>query len=180
VLTIRRFRVGDLPRVLQIERVSFGPDSYSASTFLAHVFRDRKGLLVAENEQGKIVGYALVRVGLGWIGGKKGGITSLAVDPVHRRRGIGRALLGHALHYLREHNVQEADLEVNIANRAAQSLYESYGFRRSRLLPDYYGENRDGVKMVLELNTLSVVDRENPRENVKSSLQADVRQSRDG
>jgi ribosomal-protein-alanine acetyltransferase len=154
VVTIRKFRVGDLPRVLQIERVSFGPDAYSASTFMAHVFRDRKGLFVAE-EASEIVGYTLVRVGLGWIGAKKGGLTSIAVDPGHRRKGIGRALLAHALEYLREHKVDEADLEVNVTNLTAQSLYESFGFRRSRLLPDYYGEKRDGIRMVLDMRSAS-------------------------
>jgi ribosomal-protein-alanine acetyltransferase len=148
---IRRFRVGDLPRVMQIERVSFGPDSYSASTFLAHVFRDRKGLFVAEDDQGHVVGYALVRLGLGWIGTKRGGITSIAVDPARRRSGVGSALVAHSLDYLRAHHVDEADLEVNVDNRAAQSLYESFGFRRARLIPNYYGQRRDGMKMVLDL-----------------------------
>ena len=158
MVTIRRFRVGDLPRVLRIERASFGPDAYSASTFMAHLFRDRKGLSVAEDENGQIVGYILVRVGLGWIGVKRGGITSVAVEPAHRRKGTGRALLARGLEYLREHKVEEADLEVGVANRAAQSLYESFGFRRSRLLPDYYGENRDGLKMILDMREARVPD----------------------
>jgi len=151
VFTIRRLRVGDLPRVLQIERVSFGPDAYSASTFMAHVFRDRKGLFVAHDESGRIVGYTLIRVGLGWIGAKRGGITSIAVDPAYRRQGVGRALIAQAIQHLREHDVDEADLEVSVTNRSAQSLYESFGFRRSRLLPDYYGKNRDGIKMILDM-----------------------------
>ena len=154
--TVRKFRLGDLPRVLQVERASFGPDAYSASTFMAHVFRDRRGLFVAEGESAHIVGYVLVRVGLGWIGAKRGGVTSIAVHPAHRRRGVGRALLAGALEYLREHKVEDADLEVNVTNRAAQSLYESFGFRRSRLLPDYYGENRDGIKMVLDMSEARV------------------------
>jgi len=151
-LTIRRFSMGDLPRVFQIERASFGPDAYSPSTFLAHLVRDRKGLFVAEDGSGRVVGYALVRLGLGWIGARRGGITSIAVEPASRGRGIGRALLARALDHLREHRVQVADLEVSATNRAAQSLYESFGFRRDRLLPDYYGRSRDGLRMVLDLS----------------------------
>lgn len=158
-MLIRRFRLSDLPRVLRIERMSFGPDAYSASTFLAHVFRDRRGLFLAEDERGEVLGYAMARLGLGWIGVRRGGITSIAVHPAQRRKGIGRALMERALAHLREHHVEEADLEVNVANGAAQSLYESFGFRRSRLLPDYYGARRDGIRMVLDLRAPLVNER---------------------
>ncbi len=104
-----------------------------------------------ENEGRQIVGYVLVRVGLRWLGVRRGGITSIAVDPPHRRRGFGRALVAAGLDYLREHGVEEADLEVNVSNRAAQSLYQAFGFVRSRLLPHYYGPNENGLKMVLDL-----------------------------
>ena len=130
-MRIRSFRLTDLPRVMQIERVSFGETSSGATTFLAHVLRDRKHSFVAEDEQGLIVGYTLARMNLGWLGARRGGITSIAVDP--------------------QRGVEEADLEVDANNRAAQSLYEASGFRRSRLLPHYYGPNRDGIRMVVDL-----------------------------
>ncbi len=149
-MIIRAFRVSDLPHVLRIERASFGTEGYSAATFLAHAFRDRRGLFVAEDES-QVAGYVLVRLGLRWLGSRKGGITSIAVAPALRRRGIGRSLLRHAISYLREHHVDAADLEVNVTNLAAQSLYESLGFRRCRLLPHYYGPSRDGLQMVLDL-----------------------------
>ncbi len=150
-MKVRGATLADLAQVVRIERTSFGPEAYSLTTFLAHVLRDRKGLVVAEEEHGRIVGYALARVGLRWVGARRGGITSIAVHPTHRRRGFGRALMVAALEYLRHHGVQKADLEVNTANRAAQSLYEAFGFVQSRLLPHYYGPNSDGVKMVLDL-----------------------------
>jgi ribosomal protein S18 acetylase RimI-like enzyme len=152
VIIIRHSALRDLPRVIRIERVAFGPDSYSVSTFLAHVMRDRKGLLVAVGEDGAVIGYALVRTTLGWVGRKRGGITSIAVNPVDRRLGAGRALMDCALEYLRDQGVKQADLEVGVDNRAAQSLYEACGFRRSHLMPHYYGLNRDGIKMVLDLD----------------------------
>jgi ribosomal-protein-alanine N-acetyltransferase len=150
-MRIRRFRLTDLPRVMQIERVSFGEASSGPTTFLAHVLRDRKHSFVAEDEQGLIVGYALARMNLGWLGARRGGITSIAVDPPRRRQGTGRALMVQALEHLAEHGVEEADLEVDANNRAAQSLYEASGFRRSRLLPHYYASDRDGIRMVVDL-----------------------------
>jgi ribosomal-protein-alanine acetyltransferase len=151
VTTVRHYKMSDLPIVLQIERAAFGADGYSASTFLAHAFRDRRGFFVAEDEEGQVVGYVLARMGLPWIASHKGGITSLAVAPCQRRRGIGRSLMCHALSYLRARQARQADLEVNVVNRAAQSLYESLGFRTSKLLRHYYGANKDGLQMILDL-----------------------------
>ena len=150
-MRIRKFKFADLPRVLQIERTSFGPEGCGTTTFLAHLLRDRKYSYVAEDERGAVVGYALVRMTLGWLGARRGGITSIAVDAAHRRQGIGRALMAEALDRLREHEVQQADLEVSVTNRAAQSLYEAVGFRRAQLLPYYYGPQGDGMRMVLDL-----------------------------
>lgn len=154
MISIRKFHLADLPRVMQIERASFGSEGYSSATFLAHAFRDRKGFFIAEDEAHQVIGYTLVRLGLPWLGARKGGVTSIAVVPGQRRQGIGRALLEAALAYLREHQTEQADLEVNVNNRAAQSLYESFGFTRAKLLPNYYGHNRDGLQMVLDLTQL--------------------------
>ena len=150
-MSVRTCRLGDLPRVVQIERTCFGPEAYGVTTFLAHVFRDRKGLLVIDNDEGRVVGYILARVGLRWLGIHRGGITSVAVDPAHRRCGAGAALLAAALDYLRSNGVEEADLEVNVSNRAAHSLYQGFGFVQSRILPDYYGPGSDGLKMTLDM-----------------------------
>ena len=150
-MKVRKFALSDLSQVVRIERVCFGPEAYSVTTFLAHVFRDRKGLFVAEDDDGRVVGYVVVRVGLRWLGARRGGITSIAVDPAHRRRGFGRLLMGAGLDHLRSVGVGEADLEVNVANRAAQSLYGAFGFVQSRLLPHYYGPAGDGLRMVLDL-----------------------------
>lgn len=150
-MKVRAFAMRDLARVVQIERMSFGPDSYSLTTFLAHVLRDRGGMFVAEDEEGCVVGYVLARMTLGWVGKRRGGITSIAVDPARRRCGIGRCLVARSLEHLREGGVEEADLEVNITNRAAHSLYEAFGFHHDRVLPHYYGPERDGLKMVADL-----------------------------
>ncbi len=158
-MKVRRAHLGDLPHVVTIERACFGREAYGLTTFLAHVFRDRKGLVVAEDDDGSIMGYALARVGIRWLGARRGGLTSIAVAPQHRRRGLGRSLMAAALEYLRARGVRHADLEVNVGNRAAQSLYESFGFVQSRILPHYYGPNSDGLKMVLDLSDHAVMGR---------------------
>jgi ribosomal protein S18 acetylase RimI-like enzyme len=158
-MKVRRATFGDLPDVVRIERASFAGKGCSVTTFLAHVLRDRKGLLVGEDDTGRVIGYALARVGLRWLGVRRGGVTSIAVDPQHRRRGIGRALMAAALEHLRSQGVAEADLEVSVANRAAQSLYEAFGFVQCQLLPHYYGPNADGIKMALNMRDATISGR---------------------
>jgi ribosomal-protein-alanine N-acetyltransferase len=157
-MRVRKFALSDLADVVRIERASFGQEAYSVTTFLAHIFRDRKGLFVVEDEDGRPAGYVVVRLGLRWLGVRRGGITSIAVGPSQRRRGFGRALMAAALTHLKTHGVDEADLEVNVVNRAAQSLYEAFGFVQSRLLPHYYGPGGDGVRMVLDCRRSAVVE----------------------
>ena len=158
-MKVRRFSLNDLADIVRIERASFGREAYSVTIFLAHVFRDRKGFFVAQDDDGHLIGYVLVRVGLRGLGVRRGGITSIAVAPSHRRQGYGRALMAVALEHLKRNGVENADLEVNVVNRAAQSLYQAFGFVQSRLLPDYYEPSADGLKMALDLRQAETADR---------------------
>jgi len=55
-------------------------------------------------------------------------IANVAVDPNHRRRGIGRALTNHALTFLRRNHVSQVWLQVRDDNPAAHKLYLSTDF----------------------------------------------------
>ena len=71
-------------------------------------------------------------------------ILNLAVDPGERRSGIARRLLADAL----ERAKGVWFLEVRASNQAAIRLYESAGFRRAGLRPQYYYEPaEDGIVM---------------------------------
>jgi ribosomal protein S18 acetylase RimI-like enzyme len=50
---------------------------------------------------------------------------------------------------LARRSVTRYRLEVDAANAPAIAFYESFGFRESRRLPDYYGEGRAGIEMTL-------------------------------
>lgn len=55
-------------------------------------------------------------------------VTWLYVDPPAQGRGVGRALLRHALEHARSIGVEEVETTVLDGNRA-RSLYESEGFK---------------------------------------------------
>ncbi len=65
-------------------------------------------------------------------------VNNFAVHPDWRRRGIGRALLGHSLAAAAALGAPKATLEVRASNAAAIALYESGGFSRAGLRRAYY------------------------------------------
>ncbi|MGO9971683.1 MAG: N-acetyltransferase family protein [Solirubrobacteraceae bacterium] len=56
-------------------------------------------------------------------------LVGLVVDPDHRRRGIGGALIGARLDWARELGAHEAWFFTNAANVASQRLHQRFGFQ---------------------------------------------------
>lgn len=87
-------------------------------------------------------------------------VIGIAVDPAHRREGLGRALLRTAVDAARERGLAVMTLHVSTANEAAVALYESEGFTAHRLLRRFYsparfGNGGDAFEMILRLRDLS-------------------------
>jgi len=61
---------------------------------------------------------------------RRGFLQRLAVDPCHRRRGLGRVLVLDALRWLRRWGTERAAVNTPTGNQAAVALYESLGFQR--------------------------------------------------
>ncbi len=78
-------------------------------------------------EEGRVVGNVTVQrlnePGTRWQ------IANVAVEPSFRGRGIARALMEHALHYIREMGGRWALLQVRADNAIARGLYERLGFQ---------------------------------------------------
>lgn len=63
-------------------------------------------------------------------------LVGMMVDDTHQGRGIGRALMGHALTLLRREPLLEiVTLSVSAGNAPAMALYRSFGFSRYGHLP---------------------------------------------
>jgi len=84
----------------------------------------RELFLVAELD-GAIVGSAM-----GGYDGHRGWVNYLAVDPAHRGRGLGRALMAEVETRLRELGCPKLNLQVRSDNAAALAFYERLGFRQ--------------------------------------------------
>ncbi|MGH3797090.1 MAG: ribosomal protein S18-alanine N-acetyltransferase [Pseudonocardiaceae bacterium] len=109
----------DAQRCTDLERVLFsGDDPWTPEAF-RHALAAGHHYLAAR-EGGSLIGYA----GLARLPGEAE-VHTLAVDPVHQGRGIGRALLRALL----EHAVGDTVfLEVRTDNESAIALYRSEGF----------------------------------------------------
>jgi [ribosomal protein S18]-alanine N-acetyltransferase len=109
----------DARRCAELERLLFeGDDPWHAEAFLEALRAGHHYLTAREGDS--LVGYAgLARVDA------EAEVHTLAVDPAHRRRGIGRALLRAVLDHVMGATVF---LEVRTDNAAAIALYRSEGF----------------------------------------------------
>jgi ribosomal-protein-alanine N-acetyltransferase len=109
----------DAQRCAELECMVFdGDDPWSPEAFLEALAAGHHYLCARED--GSLIGYAgLVRLG------REAEVHTLAVDPAHQRRGIGRTLLRAIL----DHAVgATVFLEVRTDNESAIRLYRSEGF----------------------------------------------------
>lgn len=83
-----------------------------------------------------------------WYLGDEVHIANLAVSPQFRRMHLGRTLLAYALNRAYEDGMRSATLEVRVGNKAAQSLYASYGFEVVATRKGYYQDNREDALLM--------------------------------
>ena len=135
------FRLRHLPRILRIERASFGTEAWPRKYFL-ELYGDCRDFFVVAKVGGRIAGYALACAEK-----RNAEIASLAVDPDHRRQGVAVALMRHLLRKLSAIGIRRVELTVRTGNVAGAQLYRSLGFRRVRLVPRYYEDGGDAYLM---------------------------------
>jgi [ribosomal protein S18]-alanine N-acetyltransferase len=118
-VVIKPLVAADAPRCAELERLLFaGDDPWSPQAFLDALASGHYYLSARDGDS--LIGYAgLARVGV------QAEVHTLAVDPAHHRRGIGRALLRAVLDRARDATVF---LEVRTDNASAINLYRSEGF----------------------------------------------------
>ncbi len=80
-------------------------------------------MLLVATDQGSVVGTAMAGYD-----GHRGWLYRVAVSPEHRRRGIGTALVRHAVGSLHKLGCVKVNLQIRADNRAVSSFYESLGF----------------------------------------------------
>lgn len=82
-------------------------------------------------------------------------VTTIAVHPAWRRRGIGRALMLRVLDHAISAGAAIVTLEVRVSNAAAQRLYAQLGFEPVGQRKGYYSDNGEDA---LVLSTPDLAD----------------------
>lgn len=149
-IRVRTMTMGDLERVLEIERRSFSTP-WKLTTFRnllarrdAHLYVAESGASEHDGGGGTIVGYAVF-----WRVGHQAELGDVAVDESRRRQGIGALLLDHVIARATGLGVRELFLEVRESNAAARALYEGYGFRTVGRRVGYYSAPREDALVLL-------------------------------
>jgi len=144
---IRDATYNDLPGVLDIERLSFA-QPWSLASFRRELSLSFSRLILAVsdegNDGGRIAGY-LCR----WLVAGESHILNIAAHPDFRRRGVGTALMAHAVAEAQTRKATLMILEVRRSNLEARSLYRKFGFEERRLRRNYYGPGEDALVMEL-------------------------------
>lgn len=142
---VEPMRIDDLDAVAEIERLSF------TTPWPPHAYR-------SEIESNRLAHYLVLRVdrtvvayaGV-WLMVDEAHVTTFAVHPSWRRRGLGERLLLALLDLAVERGARSATLEVRLSNLPARRLYEKYGFRPVGVRPRYYtDDHEDALIMTTE------------------------------
>ena len=150
MVSIRRATVDDLLKMQQTNLLCL-PENYQFKYYIYHYLSWPSLLHVAEDHNGKIVGYVLAKLEDEDVkpGEVQGHITSISVLRTYRRLGVASKLMSHAINMMQEYF--EADfvsLHVRVSNRPALHLYhKNLGFDVRGIEKEYYADKEDAYKM---------------------------------
>lgn len=135
-----------LSQVAELEKQTFSPP-WSQDSLESELYNTTVSMIVAETEDGTVLGYGVLGVIL-----DEGCLEKLCVQPHLRRQGIGQAILSAFLRYGEAH-LALLTLEVRQSNAPAIALYEKLGFQEVGRRKNYYQSPReDAVLMTIEFS----------------------------
>ena len=134
----RRLQLRDLNAIETIEERAY-PTPWSRSMFASELAKPSSICLGAfDGETDDLIGYLIIsRYVDAWH------VMNVCVAPVHRRRGIAKALLARLFELTSGRSRRGYTLEVRVSNTAAIKLYERLGFRPRGVRRGYYTDNRE-------------------------------------
>ena len=87
------------------------------------------GMLFVATDADTVIGTAMAGYD-----GHRGWLYTVAVSPGHHRRGVGTALVRHAVAALRTAGCTKVNLQIRATNLAVRGFYESLGFEAEERL----------------------------------------------
>jgi len=153
-IIIKRCNLDDLDGVIKVNEEEL-PEDYPYFFYKSILDNYPESFLLAQNDQGKIVGYIMWRVekspsldSLRYI--NKGHLVSIAVSQDYRKRGIAKSLLTHSMQTIKKYKIHEYVLEVRVSNYNAIKLYEQFKFQIVNIKKNYYRDGENAYYMTLK------------------------------
>ena len=115
---------------------------------MSQLIAARETSTLVAHQRSRCAGFAIMT-----FGEERAHLVLLAVQPGHRRRGIGRALIGWLLASATTAGLSSVHLELLEDNAAARAFYRSLGFTETLRLPGYYRGRKAAVRMTLVLRS---------------------------
>lgn len=148
--------LADLDQVMAIEMLSFSAP-WSRRAYEYEITRNKHSTMLVVRTtpllQGRLrwlqhrLGMAKRGPALGYAGAwllvDEIHLSTIAVHPQWRGRGLGELLLSTVLERGAEQGARRATLEVRVSNSAAQGLYHKYGFETVASQKRYYADNNE-------------------------------------
>ena len=151
MVCIRKATIDDL-LAMQTCNLFCLPENYQMKYYLYHILSWPQLLYVAEDYNGKIVGYVLAKMEEESTE-CHGHITSLAVLRTHRKLGLATKLMSAAQNAMEQvFGAEYVSLHVRKSNRAAFNLYtETLGYKIHDVEAKYYADGEDAYDMRKQL-----------------------------
>jgi ribosomal-protein-alanine N-acetyltransferase len=124
--------------------------SWNSRRVVWHIRHPESLVLIARHGE-YLTGFAIMG-----FGDEAAHLNLLAVEPRYRRQGIGRQLVAWLEASARVAGTFAISLEVRARNSAARRFYTALGYRQADILPGYYEQLEDAVRMTRDLRVVRV------------------------
>lgn len=145
-IKIRPMSNKDILAVVDIDKKSYA-HPWGVNEFFREVNYNRFGRYFVVELNNVVIGY----IG-SWFLSDLIHITTLAVHPDYRRKGIGEKLMSYILDIGKKEKYKTCVLEVRVSNEKAINLYKKLGFKIDKIKKEYYPDNKeDAYYMVKDI-----------------------------
>jgi [ribosomal protein S18]-alanine N-acetyltransferase len=138
-MEIVRMSTNDIPDVSRIERASF-TTVWPTDAFYNELSTNKLAHYFVGRMDGRIVAYGGI-----WVILEDSHITTVAVDPNLRGKGLGEAMVLKLIDEGIERGAAWMTLEVRESNVSAQQLYRKYGFTTVTTRKGYYSDDNESA-----------------------------------
>ena len=133
-----------IPQVAALERACFSRP-WSEESLQGELWNDSAVIIVAEGEDGTVIGYAGLQTVL-----DEGYINNVAVDGKYRRQGVADELIAAFVRF-GQAKLAFLTLEVRASNAPAIALYAKHGFVEVGRRKNYYDDPKEDA-LLMTLN----------------------------